>query len=673
MDIPRHAKACFVALGLVLGTSLALAACSPDAPVPPSTCGASCAGANAEDSRATLAISTKALPDAIAGVEYAASLEASGGTGPLSWTIVSGAPSGITLDASLGTLAGTPGTAGTVSLVVRVTDATSRSAEASLSLAVTPSILVAADGDFQAAIDAAMPGDTIVLKAGAVYRPANHCMERKCVFHLPNKGSDERTITITGSAAGRLPPGQRVNPSVQASYLPKIVSLGGDVPALRTDPGAHHFRLVGLEISPESPSAYVGETLSLGSLGSDQTTAASSPHHLVVDRCWVHGWPNTDYKRGIGLNSTHTDIINSYISDFHSDFQDSQAIGGFNGAGPFNIINNYLEGAGENIMFGGATSAIPNLVPSQISIKNNHFYKPWSWKNWKKVDAATYDATPEPQRAQFTYGGYAAHFIVETAGKYTPVIKNLFEIKNGQDVTLDGNIFENNWVQADQHGTAIVLTPRVENCAQPWAVVQRVTFTNNIVRNVGGLVSMLGIDAACQTSPRTNHITFKDNVAYNIRNEWSYDYSRIIQIPGIDAGVFRSNTIVHNSDSAVFGSDYFFQAYVASADTSLAAGIDYSCNVTDYAGGLAGYGNMSMPVLSSNVFIGGANGAVPGPNHYAAGEAVVRFADYAAGDFALSSTSPYKGLCDGVDPGANTAQVRSATASVLSGASGPHL
>ena len=42
---------------------------------------------------------------------------------------------------------------------------------------------------------------------------------------------------------------------------------------------------------------------------------------------------------------------------------------------PFKIVNNYLEGAGENVMFGGADPRIKNLVPSDIEIRRNHFFK----------------------------------------------------------------------------------------------------------------------------------------------------------------------------------------------------------------------------------------------------------------------------------------------------------
>jgi len=55
-----------------------------------------------------LSITTTALPAAIVGKPYSAALTASGGTGPAAWSIIQGRlPSGLTLDASTGTITGT--------------------------------------------------------------------------------------------------------------------------------------------------------------------------------------------------------------------------------------------------------------------------------------------------------------------------------------------------------------------------------------------------------------------------------------------------------------------------------------------------------------------------------------------------------------------------------------
>jgi hypothetical protein len=68
-------------------------------------------------------ITTTALPGGVRGSSYSASLAASGGIAPYTWSIVSGSlPAGLTLNAVTGTIAGTPTNVGNSSFTVRVVD-----------------------------------------------------------------------------------------------------------------------------------------------------------------------------------------------------------------------------------------------------------------------------------------------------------------------------------------------------------------------------------------------------------------------------------------------------------------------------------------------------------------------------------------------------------------------
>jgi len=229
-------------------------------------------------------------------------------------------------------------------------------------------ITVNAGGNLQAALDAARPGDTIVLQAGAVFTGS---------FKLPAKGGTAY-ITIRSSAAdSSLPPaGSRISPA-SAPLLAKIRSTNAGA-ALRTAAGASYWRLQFLEISPSS-STSGANLVDFGSAGSSQSTLASVPQHLVIDRCYLHGDPGFGQRRGVALNSGDTQIVNSYFSDFKGVTQDTQAIAGWNGPGPYLIDNNYLEAAGENILFGGGDPSIPNLVPGRIVIRRNLVTKPLAW------------------------------------------------------------------------------------------------------------------------------------------------------------------------------------------------------------------------------------------------------------------------------------------------------
>jgi hypothetical protein len=228
-------------------------------------------------------------------------------------------------------------------------------------------ITVNAGGNLQTAINSAQPGDTILLQAGAVFTGN---------FTLPAK-SGTTFITIRSAAAdSSLPPANvRIDPRY-ASLLPKIRSANTGS-ALTTAAGAHHWRLQFLEF--QANSGGIGEIIRLGS--SSEVNAASQAHHLVLDRVYIHGDAKLGIKRGIALNSGDTTIVNSYISDVKSVAQDSQAICGWNGPGPYRIENNYLEASAENVMFGGSTPAIQNLVPANITIRRNHFTKNQAWRN----------------------------------------------------------------------------------------------------------------------------------------------------------------------------------------------------------------------------------------------------------------------------------------------------
>src|SRR5450756_1044673 len=88
-----------------------------------------------------LGITTSTLPAGTVGVAYSQALGASGGTPPYTWSVASGSlPAGLSLAAG-GTISGTPGTAGSSSFTVRVTDSASASATAALSLTVNPTAL----------------------------------------------------------------------------------------------------------------------------------------------------------------------------------------------------------------------------------------------------------------------------------------------------------------------------------------------------------------------------------------------------------------------------------------------------------------------------------------------------------------------------------------------------
>ena len=461
---------------------------------------------------------------------------------------------------------------------------------------------VPSGANLQAYIDAAQPGDIVALAPGATY-VGN--------FVLPPKGGGGFITIRSATPDTMLPgPGARIDPR----YAPLLAKLRSpnNAPALATAPGASHYRLQFLEFAASANGS--GTIIALGDGSSRQNSLASVPHTLVVDRVYVHGDPGAPQRRGIALNSASTQIVNSWIADIKAAGADAQAICGWNGPGPFLIANNYLEGSGENVMFGGADPAIPGLVPSDITFVGNHVAKPFAWRG-----------------TQWT-------------------VKNLFELKNAQRVLVDRNLFENNWAAA-QVGYAILLKSVNQDGGAPWSVVQHVQFTNNVVRNVSSAVNILGRDTR-HPALEANGIVVRNNLFANVSAAAFGGAGRMLLINGAANVTFDHNTAIVDGSSAVF------------ADVNAVPGFVFTNNVL-FDNGLAIKGSGAGAGTSTiahyfpgsyfvgNV-IGGANPAMyPGANYYPP-TAAIGFADYASGNYRLGPGSPFKhAATDGSDPGCN--------------------
>jgi len=237
--------------------------------------------------------------------------------------------------------------------------------------------------DFQLALNASQPGDTILLRAGETF-VGN--------FVLPAKsGSNTAPILIRSDAADsglpadgiRLVPPGYTGANVALNRLARLKGVGGGyktTPVLQTAPGAHNYRLQFLDIDGVAQEGW-GTLVEWGNNSAAQTTLSVIPYGIVLDRVYVHGHAMKGQKRCIALNGASLDVLNSFVSACAAVEIDAQAIAGFNGPGPFKISNNYLEASTENILFGGADPKISNLVPSDIEITRNLFTKPVSWRN----------------------------------------------------------------------------------------------------------------------------------------------------------------------------------------------------------------------------------------------------------------------------------------------------
>ena len=462
-------------------------------------------------------------------------------------------------------------------------------------------ISVNAGGDLQAALNQAQPGDTIVLQAGAHFTGP---------YTLPNK-SGSSWIYVQSSNYTKLPtPGTRARPFDAANMPVLIAPASGS--AIVTENGSHHFRFVGVEFKT-APNVY---TTNVVQLGNDDKSSATLSHHITFDRCYFYADTSVGARRGLLGNAAYLAVVDSYFDNFREHGADSQAIAVYNTSGPIKVINNFLSAAGENLLFGGADSADPMLIPSDIEIRRNYFFKPLSWMEsmW--------------------------------------VVKNLLEFKSARRVLVSGNTLENIW-SAGQSGFALLVTPRNQDGGAPWSVTEDITLTDNRLVNVGSGLNILGADNL-HPSKQTARVLIKNNVISATGLHGAHGWALMLLEGPVDV------TVDHNT---VFASTAFMEAENAAGDP-MTYRFTFTNNIVVSPSGLIGSGTstardtlntyFSNWTLTKNAVTSGPASAFPAGNYFPASEADIHFSNSAAGDYSLAASSPYRGVgTDGRDLGAD--------------------
>jgi hypothetical protein len=446
---------------------------------------------------------------------------------------------------------------------------------------------VDAGGKLQAALDQAEPGDTIVLEAGATFKGR---------FTLPDKTGSGWIYVVSSKLASLPSPGHRVGPN-DAVNMPKIVSNPYDSAIVTVARGALY------------------ELIVIGN--------ATLPHHIVFDRCYIHGDPAVNDRRGIAMNGAYVAVVDSYISDFQEVGADSQGLAAWNTTGPLQIRNNYIEAAGENVLFGGADSKSPDLVPADIEVSNNYFFKPLS--------------------------------LIPT--KYT--VKNLLEFKAARRVVATGNIFENNPLKA-QSGFAVLITPRNQGGNAPWSVTSDIAITDSVLINVGSGFNVSGGDNLHPSLP-TERILIRNNVV-GVTGLNGADGRAFMFTGGGSDFTIDHNTIINTasppaccSDLAVSSAPPRVNNFVFTNNLSTRTRFGFFGNgVGEGTPALnTGFSNWTF---AKNVMVAAKASLYPGGNYFPTDAAAVRFANYAGGHYTLAVDSPYKNAgTDGTDIGANGA------------------
>jgi hypothetical protein len=474
-------------------------------------------------------------------------------------------------------------------------------------LSTESSVTVRAGGDLQRALNGAKPGDTILLERNATFTGN---------FVLPAHAGDGVITLRTAGDEGLPREGEMIAPEA-AGVLAKLRSPNGS-PALSTKPGARGWRLTLLEFQANRGGA--GDIVALGDGSAAQKTLEQAPFDLTLDRLYIHGDPDRGQKRGIALNAGRTTIRDCYISDIKVVGQDSQAIGGWNGPGPYVIEHNNLQAAGENIMFGGADPSIPDLVPTDITIRDNIISKPLEWRG----------ATPPWQ------------------------VKNLFELKNARKVVVERNVMERTWQQA-QTGYAVLFTVRNQDGRCPWCQVEDVQFRSNIVSDMGAGMQILGSDPN-HPSRETSRIVVRDNLFDGIdRKTWGGDgYFLLLSDSPRDITIDH-NTIVPKASGGIVKIGHGATQGLTMTNNVMMHG-DYGIIGRDHGVGqdsIAAY--LPGATIAKNVIAGAKASAYPSGNFYPSIDAFRRaFVAFEKGDYHLTSGGVWRGAgTDGKDLGAD--------------------
>lgn len=441
-------------------------------------------------------------------------------------------------------------------------------------------IFVREGGNLRAALHDAKPGDTIVLQAGAEFAGP---------FTLPVKDG-ARFITIRSSVADTGLPGEgeRIDPKKYSSRLPRLVSKTSD-PVVTIIDGAHHYRFVGVEFGGTKDGS--GNIVQIGT--TDEKSESDIPHHIEFDRVYIHATSPSGQRRGIAANGRHVVIKNSHISGIRRKGEESQAIAVWGSDGPIEITNNYLEGAAENILFGGGSSEL-KLVPTNCIVIGNTLNKPLEWRNegW--------------------------------------LVKNLFEIKNGRNITVKDNVMTNNWAKG-QDGTAVLFTVREDN--GPATVIENIVFENNVIRGSGGALSVYGDEGS-----GGHKLTIRNNLFADIdKNKWGGS-GQFLKVSDWQGLTIENNTVIHNGNiTTAYGkpvNDLIFR-------NNIVFNNDYGMIGDDASPGSETFSRyFPRSSIVRNVIVGGSRKLYGPENYYVSSIAQIGFADQQS--YVLTAESPYR-------------------------------
>ena len=215
---------------------------------------------------------------------------------------------------------------------------------------------------------------------------------------------------------------------------------------------AHHLRFIGLEVTPirlPPEPLWIQATVDPlrrqpGSVFYSMVSQNYKNHHIIWDRCWVHG--QSDRSRswiGFVLDGSDVAVVDSYVNDLFlwsgtepgslASEAESSAFFIPKGPGPIRIENNFVEAGGVSLYVPSDFCCLLPSEPNDAVVRRNTFHVGDEWR----YKSPTF------------------------AGKKI-VMRHLLELKQGRRWLIEGNTFDGTFTTVNQ-AAAIALTPRADS------------------------------------------------------------------------------------------------------------------------------------------------------------------------------------------------------------------
>lgn len=250
--------------------------------------------------------------------------------------------------------------------------------------------------------------------------------------------------------------------ATNAAHFPLLIDSTGSQPVIRMLIGAGTgcWKLEGLKIEAQgSGASQSSQVVQIGSDASNNqaTVSTDNPNHIQLRHLYI----DCTASCGRGVKGEGRDIVmhDSIVKNIVSNSVQSHGYGEVNTTGPLDLQNNEFEASGEGALFGGSDPAIGLATRiANVTIRYNWFHKN---PTWQSNSPANY------------------------------VNCNNFEIKNGEDFTIEYNKFETSFDDC-QSGGSVLITGLNDSGKCTACTIQRVTFRNNVIHSASVAIQIAG-------------------------------------------------------------------------------------------------------------------------------------------------------------------------------------